>query len=67
MRLPLARALSKQVYGTPHTLSLGEVWHAYEKGQPNDRGVQAQYGTVTLSDEAGDYCEGARPVPSQPE
>jgi hypothetical protein len=46
------KKLSKQVYGTSHTLSLDEAHHIYEEGAKTLIIGTGQYGLVNLSDEA---------------
>jgi hypothetical protein len=49
------KKLSKQVYGTSHTLSLAEAKHVYEKGAERLIVGSGQTGMVTLSEEATGY------------
>lgn len=51
------KKLSKQVYGTSHTLSLAEAEHVYEKGCKKLIIGTGQYGALTLSDEAAAFFE----------
>jgi hypothetical protein len=46
------KKLSKQVYGTSHTLSVDEAHHIYEEGAETLIIGTGQYGMVNLSDEA---------------
>ena len=49
------KKLSKQVYGSSHTISLDEAKHVYEEGAKRLIVGAGQHGNVTLSDEAADY------------
>ncbi len=49
------KKLSKEVYGTSHTISLDEAKHVYEKGAQRLIIGTGQYGLVELSKEAADY------------
>ncbi len=51
------KRLSKEVYGTSHTISLDEARHVYEKGAERLIIGAGQYGMVHLSDEAAAYFE----------
>ena len=49
------KKLSKEVYGTSHTVSLAEAEYIHEKGIERLIVGAGQNGMVTLSDEAADY------------
>ena len=49
------KKLSKVVYGTSHTVSLGEAEYIYEKGAERLIVGAGQDGMVELSNEAADY------------
>jgi len=49
------KKLSKEVYGTSHTVSLPEAEYIYEKGAERLIVGAGQNGMVTLSEEAADY------------
>jgi hypothetical protein len=51
------KKLSKAVYGTSHTISLGEAKYVYEKGADRLIVGAGQYGMVHLSGEAADYFQ----------
>ncbi len=51
------KKLSKQVYGTSHTISLDEAHQIYEKGAETLVIGTGQYGLVNLSDEAQQFFE----------
>lgn len=51
------KKLSKEVYGTSHTISLAEAKHVYEKGAERLIIGTGQTGMVELSKEAADYLE----------
>jgi hypothetical protein len=52
-----AKKLSKQVYGTSHTLSLAEAQHTYQVGAKRLIIGTGQYGLVTLSPEAQEFFD----------
>ncbi len=52
------KKLSKEVYGTSHTISLAEARHVYEKGAERLIIGTGQVGMVELSKEAADYFAG---------
>jgi hypothetical protein len=52
------KKLSKEVYGTSHTISLDEARHVYQKGARRLIIGAGQYGLVELSGEAAEYLEG---------
>lgn len=52
-----AKKLSKQVYGTSHTLSLAEAQHIYQAGAARLIIGSGQYGLVTLSPEAQNFFD----------
>ncbi len=49
------KKLSKEVYGTSHTISLAEAKHVYEKGAKLLVFGAGQYLTAKLSDEAAEF------------
>ncbi len=49
------KKLSREVYGTSHTISLDEARHIYEKGAERLIIGAGQHGLVELSKEAADY------------
>jgi hypothetical protein len=49
------KKLSKEVYGTSHTLSLNEAEHVYQAGAPLFIVGTGQYGQVQLSPEASRF------------
>ncbi len=49
------KKLSKQIYGTSHTLSLAEAEYIYEEGAEMLLIGTGQFGLVELSDEAAGY------------
>ncbi len=49
------KMLSKQVYGTSHTLSLAEAQHVYETGAEQLLIATGVFDRVRLSDEAADF------------
>ena len=49
------KKLSKEVYGTSHTISLAEAMHVYEKGAKLLIFGAGQYLTAELSDEAAEF------------
>jgi hypothetical protein len=51
------KKLSKQVYGTSHTLSAAEAEYVYESGCETLIVGSGQYGVLTLSDEAAAFFE----------
>jgi hypothetical protein len=51
------KKLSKAVYGTSHTISLGEAGHVYQEGAKRLILGAGQYGLVELSDEASEYFD----------
>lgn len=51
------KELSKAIYGTSHTISLGEARHVYEEGAERLIVGAGQFGLVELSDEAAGYFE----------
>jgi hypothetical protein len=51
------KKLSKEVYGTSHTISLAEAKHVYEKGAARLIVGAGQFGLVKLSEEAAGYFE----------
>jgi len=51
------KKLSKQVYGTSHTLSLDEARYIYEEGAETLIIGTGQYGLVNLSDEASQFIQ----------
>ena len=51
------KKLSKQVYGTSHTISLDEARHTYEEGAEMLIIGTGQFGLVNLSDEASQFFE----------
>jgi len=52
------KKLSKEIYGTSHTISLPEMKYTYEKEAQYLIIGSGQYGMVQLSDEAAEYLEG---------
>lgn len=52
-----AKKLSKQVYGTSHTLSLAEAQHTYQAGAERLIIGSGQYGLVSLSPEAQGFFD----------
>lgn len=52
-----AKKLSKQVYGTSHTISLAEAEHIYQDGADRILIGTGQYGLVTLSPEARQFFD----------
>lgn len=52
------KKLSKEVYGTSHTISLDEAKHVYQKGAKRLIIGAGQYGLVELSEQAAEYLEG---------
>src|SRR5437588_9396165 len=51
------KKLSKEVYGTSHTISLAEAKQVYEKSAERLLIGSGQYDNVRLSDEAADYFQ----------
>ena len=51
------KKLSKQIYGTSHTLSLEEAKYIYEGGCETLIVGTGQYGILTLSEEAAQFFE----------
>ncbi|TET50484.1 MAG: hypothetical protein E3J64_08160 [Anaerolineales bacterium] len=51
------RALSKDVYGTSHVISLAEAKHVFEEGAESLIVGAGRYGRVKLSPEAAEYFE----------
>ena len=51
------KQLSKEVYGTSHTISLEEAKHVYEKGAESLIIGTGRFGLVHLSDEADQYLK----------
>lgn len=49
------KKLSKAVFGTSHTISLGEAEYIFEKGAERLIVGSGQHGMVTLSGEASEY------------
>jgi hypothetical protein len=49
------KKLSKEVFGTSHTISLAEAEYVYEEGAETIIVGSGQSGMVTLSDEAADF------------
>jgi len=49
------KKLSKEIYGTSHTISLPEVQHIFEEGTEGILIGSGQYGVAALSDEAAGY------------
>ncbi len=49
------KKLSKEQYGTSHTVSLAEAEHIFDEGAERLIIGSGQYGNVKLSDEAADY------------
>ena len=54
------KKLSKEVYGTSHTISAAEAMHVYQEGAELLIIGAGQYGMVTLSDEAANYLQQQR-------
>ena len=54
------KKLSKEQYGTSHTVSLAEAEHIYDDGAEQLIVGTGQYGNVKLSEEAEDYFKGKR-------
>ena len=52
------KKLSKEIYGTSHTVSLPELKYSYEKEAQQLIIGSGQYGMVHLSDEAAEYLKG---------
>jgi hypothetical protein len=52
------KKLSKELYGTSHTISLAEAEHIYDKGAERLIVGTGQEGNVELSSEAAAYFEG---------
>ncbi len=52
------KRLSKEKYGTSHTVSLAEAEHIYDDGAEQLIVGTGQYGNVKLSEEADDYLKG---------
>lgn len=51
------KKLSKEVYGTSHTISLAEAKHVYQKGAERLIVGAGQFGLVELSEEAAQYFQ----------
>lgn len=51
------KKLSKEIYGTSHTISLDEIKHIYEYGADSLIIGTGQYGLVHLSDEATSFLK----------
>lgn len=51
------KKLSKEVYGTSHTISLAEMEHVYQEGAQGIIIGSGQYGAARLSGEAREFLE----------
>jgi hypothetical protein len=54
------KKLSKEIYGTSHTISLAEIEHLFEEETEGILIGSGQYGVAVLSEEAADYLREKR-------
>jgi hypothetical protein len=54
------KKLSKEIYGTSHTISLAEIEHLFEEETEGVLIGSGQYGVAVLSEEAADYLREKR-------